>query len=70
MTQLSIKPSKKKFKSSGPRDWPRWKKHFQQFWDASGLSANSQKCQINILLYCLDEDADNVLVHVSTNIRT
>ena len=41
-------------------------KQFQQFHDASGLSAESEKRQVSTLFYCLGEDADNVLV--STNV--
>ena len=62
MAQLPIEPPKQ-FNFSNPDDWPRWKKRFQQ---ASGLSAESQKRQVSTLLYCLGEDADDVLV--STNI--
>ena len=65
MARLSIEPPKS-FNFSNPDDWPRWKKCFQQFREASGLSTESQTCQVSTLLYCLGEDADDVLV--STNI--
>ena len=65
MAKLSIDPPKQ-FNFSNPHDWPRWKKRFQQFRDASGLSADSEKRQVSTLLYCLGEDTDDVLV--STNV--
>ena len=61
MAKLSIDPPKQ-FNFSNPNDWPRWKKRFQQFHDASGLSAESEKRQVSTLFYCLGEDADDVLV--------
>ena len=52
----------KPFNFSDPDDWPRWKKRFLQFRDASNLSAASESRQVNTLLYCLGEDADDVLI--------
>ena len=49
-----------------PNEWPHWQKQFKQFCIASGLAAEIEEHQINILLYCLDDDAEDVL-H-STNI--
>ena len=65
MAKLSIDPPKQ-FNFSNPNDWPRWKKRFQQFHDASGLSAESEKGQVSTLFCCLGEDADDVLA--STNV--
>ena len=65
MAKLSIDPPKQ-FNFSNPDDWPKWKKRFQQFCDAFGLLAESEAHQVSTLLYCLDEDADDVLV--STNV--
>ena len=49
-----------------PDEWLRWRKCFEQFRVASGISAESEVHQINTLLYCLGEEAENVLT--STNI--
>ena len=49
-----------------PEEWPRWKKRFEQFRIASGLGEESDQRQISTLLYCLGEEADDVLS--STNI--
>jgi len=44
-----------------PDEWLRWRKRFEQFRIASGLSAESEDRQVNTLLYCLGEEADDVL---------
>ena len=49
------------FNFNSPDEWPRWKKRFQQFRDASGLSDLEQPKQINTLLYCMGPDAEDVL---------
>jgi len=56
----------KQFNFNYPDDRPRWKKRFEHFCDAFGLSAAAEKCQISTLLYCLGEEGDDVLL--STNI--
>ena len=40
------------FNLCSPAEWPRWKKPFQQFRLASGLSQDST------LLYCMGQDAE------------
>ena len=44
-----------------PDDWPRWKRRFQQFREASGLSEATATKQISTFLYCLGEEAETVL---------
>ena len=44
-----------------PDDWPRWQRHFEQYYVASGLSEDQEKKQINTLLYCLGEESEAVL---------
>ena len=44
----------------------KWKKRFQQFRNASGLSAESEIRQVDTLLYCMGDEAESVLS--STNI--
>ena len=36
-----------------PDEWHRWKRRFEQFRLASGLSSEDDKRQISTLLYCL-----------------
>ena len=62
MSRISLRtPEPFNFKT--PDDWPRWKRRFQQFREASGLAGESQSKQV---LYCLGEEAESVLV--SSNI--
>ena len=42
--------------------WPRWQCRFEQFHMASGLSKEDQEKQVSTLLYCLGEEADDVLI--------
>jgi len=65
MATLNIDPPKQ-FNFNDPDDWPRWKKRFEHFRDASGLSAAAETRQISTLLHCLGEEGDDVLS--STNI--
>jgi len=54
------------FRFDCPDEWPKWRRRFEQFRVASGLSKEDEERQISTLLYCLGEDADDVLT--STNI--
>ena len=50
-----------------PDEWPKWKCRFEQYFHTSGLAASKDEArQVGTLLYCLGEEADNVLS--STNI--
>ena len=49
-----------------PDHWPKWKRCFQQYHLASGLSQESEERQVNTLLYCFSEEAKDILA--STNI--
>ena len=42
-------------------EWPKWKRRFEQYRLASGLSVTSEERQVSTLLYCLGEDAEDVL---------
>ena len=55
-----------KFDFKQPDEWPRWLKRFEQFRIASGRSEESDKRQVNTLLYCLGEEGEDLLR--STNI--
>ena len=49
-----------------PDHWPKWRRRFEQYRLASGLSKEPEERQINTLLYCLGEEAEDILT--STNI--
>ena len=49
-----------------PDGWVKWKRRFEQYRIASGLATENDDRQISTLLYCMEEEADAVLL--STNI--
>ena len=48
-----------------PGDWLKWKCRFQQYHLASGLSQESEERQVNTLLYCLGEEAKDILASIN-----
>ena len=56
------------FDFKDPNSWPRWKRRFEQFRQASCLAAEDDAKQISYLMYCMGEDAEETLT--STNIST
>lgn len=65
MATLQLQPPEP-FDFKSPDAWPKWKRRFQQYQDASGLSGEPDARQVSTLLYCLGEEANDVLA--STNI--
>ena len=49
------------FSFNNPDEWPRWKRRFEQFRLASGLSTATEDQQVSTLLYCMGEDAEGTL---------
>ena len=66
MVTLTLQPPAP-FDFSKPDDWPKWIKCFEQYRVASKLSKDSGARQVSTLLYCLGEEAEDVLS--STNIQ-
>ena len=60
MAQIRLQPPDP-FNFRNPDDWPRWKRRFQQFREASGLSEAAASKQTSTFLYCLGEEAEAVL---------
>ena len=60
MAQIRLQPPDP-FNFRNPDDWPRWKRRFQQFREASGLSEAAALKQTSTFLYCLGEEAEAVL---------
>ena len=56
------------FSFNKPDEWLKWHKRFEQFRVASRLSAEGQARQVSTLLYCMGEEAEDVLT--STNVTT
>ena len=44
-----------------PDEWAKWKRRFEQFRAASGLSGEAEAKQVNTLLYSMGEDAEDTL---------
>ena len=65
MASLRLEPPAS-FPFSRPDEWPQWKRRFEQFRLASGLSAEGDVRQISALLYCMGDEAEDMLV--STNV--
>ena len=57
---VSLQPSLS-FNFSCPDEWPKWRRRFEQFRVASGLRKEDEETQVSTLLYCLGDDADDVL---------
>ena len=60
MATLRLQPPAP-FDFKTPDDWPRWRRRFAQFREASGLSEESDVKQVFTLLYCMGESAEDVL---------
>ena len=54
------------FQFNSPDEWPKWRRSFKQYRVASGLAKEDNERQVSAILYCLGEEADDVLT--STNI--
>ena len=60
MATIHLKPPEP-FPFHKPDKWTRWKKRFQQFRIALGLSSAGEVQLVSTLLYCLGKDAEDVL---------
>ena len=60
MAGLCLEPPKH-FDFRKPDDWPRWKRRLKQYHSTSGLANEEQTRQVSTLLYCMGEEADDVL---------
>ena len=60
MATIRLQPPES-FDFKRPDEWPRWKKRFQQFRSASTLDQEAEDRQVNTLLYCMREEAENIL---------
>ena len=60
MATLQLQPPEP-FDFKTPDGWPKRKRRFMQYRDAAGLSTQSDVRQVSTLLYCLGEEANDVL---------
>lgn len=49
------------FDFSKPLEWTKWLRRFERFRQASNLTTNSEENQVNTLIYCMGDEADDVL---------
>ena len=49
------------FKFTTPEDWPKWIRRFERFRCASGLDKKGLDIQVNTLVYCMGDEADDIL---------
>ena len=56
------------FQFNSPDEWPKWRRCFEEYRVALGLAKEDDECQVSALLYCLEEEADDVLT--PTNISS
>ena len=49
------------FDFSNPEEWPRWLRRFERFRQASGLTEKSEEAQVNTLIYCMGDKAEDIL---------
>ena len=50
------------FPFNRPDKWQRWRRRFEQFCEASGLSTKSQQTQVSMLPYTMEEEAEDTLI--------
>ena len=49
------------FDFASPEEWPKWLRRFERFRQASGLTDKSEEAQVNTLIYCMGDRADDIL---------
>ena len=49
------------FNFANPEEWPKWLRRFERFRQASGLAEKSEEAQVNTLIYCMGDEADDIL---------
>ena len=44
-----------------PNDWTKWKRHFDHYLAVSGLQGKNEELQISSLIYCMGDEAEDIL---------
>ena len=50
-----------KFDFSRQEEWPKWSRRFERFRQASGLAKEEEESQINMLIYAMGDQGDDIL---------
>lgn len=64
MVNICLEPLEP-FNFSKPDNWPKWKRHFQQYLTVSGLAKEEEPQQVSTRFYCLGDRADDVLTSIN-----
>ena len=65
MASIRLNPPEP-FDFKQPDQWEKWRRSFEQFRVASGLSSEKEDRKVSTLLYCLGEAAEDVLLSSNT----
>ncbi|KAK0135672.1 hypothetical protein N1851_028470 [Merluccius polli] len=57
---FSIQPPEP-FDFSKPHEWTKWIRRFERFRQASNLTTSLDENQVNTLMYCMGDEADDIL---------
>ena len=60
ITAVQLQPPEP-FDFRNPTQWSRWKRRFEQYRVASGLATTFQLRQVTTMLYCLGDEANDIL---------
>ena len=61
MASMFQVPPPESFTFSTPEEWPKWVRRFERFRCASGLKEKDEESQVNTLIYCMGNEADDIL---------
>ena len=65
MAALQLRPPEP-FTFRNPDDWHRWRLRFEHFRVTFGLGTSEERQQVSTLLYCIGEEAEDVLGSTGT----
>ena len=60
MAMFQIAPLEQ-FNFNQPDEWLKWIRRFERFRDVPGLSEKDEVHQVNTLVYCMGDTADDIL---------
>ena len=60
MATFNVQPPDK-FDFNKPEEWPKWSRRFERFRTVSGLSSQDENEQIDTLIYCMGDEAEDVI---------
>ena len=70
MSGGSIQPPSRLDFSDAQRGWPEYKRRFERYRSASGLSDKSAQRQVDMLIYCMGEEAEEIANQITVRAPT